>query len=200
MKGDAMPSVKALGRGFEEISHLFLSNTAAVPVAAGAVQPAADRTQGVGPRTQLVTVRREVSLTKAQIIAALRDSRRFFDDDLVEIGAGFACSPFGEIDLLALDRDRRLTVVEVQNALDDTLVARGLSHIDWVVRNIPTVRRLYPAWPIDASRQPRLALVAPRFSLALRSGIRQITVPAIACFRYCEVDLPGEAGILVERL
>jgi hypothetical protein len=136
MKGDAMPSARALGRGFEEISHLFLSNPAAAPVAAGAVPPAADRTQGAGPRTQLVTVRRDVSLTKAQIIAALRDSRRFFDDDLVEIGAGFACSPFGEVDLLALDRDRRLTVVEVQNALDDTLVARGLSHIDWVVRNI----------------------------------------------------------------
>jgi Holliday junction resolvase-like predicted endonuclease len=147
-----------------------------------------------------VTVRHDVSLTKAQIIAALRDARRFFDDDLVEIGAGFACSPFGEIDLLGLDRERRLTVVEVQNALDDTLVARGLSHVDWVVRNVPTVRRLYPAWRIDTSRQPRLALVAPRFSLALRSGIRQITAPAMTCFRYCEVDLPGEIGIFVERL
>ena len=195
-----MPPVRTLGRGFEEISHLFLSNAAAAPAAGGAVQPAAERPPNALAHTQLVTARHERSLPKAQIIAALRDARRFFDDDLVEIGAGFACSPFGEIDLLALDRDRRLTVVEVQNALDDTLVARGLSHIDWVVRNIPTVRRLYPEWPIDSSRQPRLALVAPRFSLALRSGIRQITLPVITCFRYCEVDLAGGIGIFVERL
>ena len=119
---------------------------------------------------------------------------------MLAIGPGIVCSPYGEIDLLALDRNRQLTIIDLQTTLDDGMVARGLGHVDWAVRNLRTVQRVYPGWTIDISRRPRLVLVAPRFSIALRSGIRQITTPAISCFRYCAVELAGETGILVERL
>jgi hypothetical protein len=184
---------RPLGRGLEEISHLFLST----PPAIAPDERFVDRT--AVPAAHGI-VRSGVPLTKKQVVAALGESRSAVTDDMIAIGAGIVCSPYGEIDLLALDSSHRLMVIDVQITLDDGLVARGLSHVDWVVRNVGTVRRLYPDWAIDPSRQPRLALVAPRFSLALRSGVRQIAAPAIACFRYCEVELSGETGLLVERV
>jgi hypothetical protein len=186
-------AARPLGRGLEEISHLFLSNPGT-----NAPDEPTDEQTSVEPVHGIV--RPSVPLTKKQVVATLRECRSALTDDMLAIGAGVVCSPYGEIDLLALDSTRRLMVIDVQIALDDGLVARGLSHVDWVVRNVPTVQRLYPAWTIDASRQPRLTLVAPRFSLALRSGVRQIAAPAISCFRYCEVELSGQTGLLVERV
>ena len=192
---------RPLGRGLEDISYLFLSGAAAAPSGEPAGEAASDRTT-VPPTslTALPVLRRGTPITKGQLTATLIECRSALTEDLVAIGEGIVCSPYGEIDVLAVDHTNRLTVIDVQIMLDDTLVARGLSHVDWATRNLPTVKRLYPNWVIDESRQPRLVLVAPRFSLALRSGIRQITAPAISCFRYCEVELSGQAGILVERI
>ena len=190
---------RPLGRGLEDISYLFLSNPAA-PTSGEQVRDAAAPDESAGRRTALAVLRHGTPLAKAQLTATLSECRSALTEDLLAIGEGIVCSPYGEIDLLAVDHTNRLTVIDLQTMLDDGLVARGLSHVDWSIRNLSTVQRLYPDWIIDASRQPRLVLVAPRFSLALRSGIRQITAPAISCFRYCEVELGGEAGILVERV
>jgi hypothetical protein len=184
---------RPLGRGLEEISHLFLSTSA--PTA-----PDERTVERIATHAVHAVVRPGVPLTKKQVVASLKESRSALTDDVIAIDAGVVCSPYGEIDLLALDSNHRLIVIDVQPTLDDGLVARGLSHVDWVVRNAGTVQRLFSNWPIDTSRQPRLALVAPRFSLALRSGVRQIAAPAISCFRYCEVELSGETGLLVERV
>jgi hypothetical protein len=209
--GTAMPSEdgpanerrgsRPLGRGLEDISYLFLSGAAAVPSVEPAAEAASNQTTarpaGV---TALSVLRHGTPLTKGQLTATLSECRSALTEDLLAVGEGIVCSPYGEIDLLAVDHTYRLTIIDVQTMLDDGLVARGLSHVDWASRNVATVKRLYPDWVIDVSRQPRLVLVAPRFSLALRSGIRQISAPAISCFRYCEVELSGAAGILVERI
>jgi hypothetical protein len=209
--GTAMPSAdgptsekrasRPLGRGLEDISYLFLSSAAAAPSGDEVGEAASDQT-AVQPTslTVLSVLRRGTPLTKGQLTATLSECQSALTEDLLAIGEGIVCSPYGEIDLLAVDHTYRLTIIDVQTMLDDALVARGLSHVDWATRNLPTVKRLYPNWVIDESRQPRLVLVAPRFSLALRSGIRQISTPAISCFRYCEVELSGQAGILVERI
>ncbi len=184
--------VSPLGRGLEEISHLFLSN----PPAARAVGQKRDS----ATRTVPAAVTPGPSLTKGQVTATLMERRTVLADEILAIGPGIVCSPYGEIDLLALDRKQQLAIIDVQTTLDDGLLARGLAHVDWAVRNLRTVQRLFPGWAIDVSRKPRLVLVAPRFSLALRSGIRQIAGLSISCFRYREVDLSGEVGMFIERL
>jgi hypothetical protein len=151
-------------------------------------------------RTGVAVLRPGAPLTKEQVIATIRECRSALSDDMLAISTGVACNPFGEIDLLALDRAHQITIVDVETASADLLFARGLSHVDWVVRNMPLVQRLYPAWAIDTSRQPRLALVAPQFPRALRSAIHQIARPAISCFRYRELDLAGGTGLFIERL
>ena len=191
---------RPLGRGLEEVSHFFLPGSASATPGGKTGEATSERAARLATRVGLAVLRPGPALTRVQVTDTLRECRNALGDDILAIGAGIACSPYGEIDLIALDLAHQLTIVDVQTRLDDAMVARGLSHVDWAVRNLPIVQRLYPNWPIDMTRPPRLVLVAPRFSLALRSGIRQIASPAISCFRYSAVDLSGETGLLVERV
>jgi hypothetical protein len=191
---------RPLGRGLEEVSHFFLPGSAPATPGVKAGEAASERAARQVARAGLAVLHPGPALTRIQVVDTLRECRNALGDDILAIGAGIACSPYGDIDLIALDRAHQLTIVDVQIRLDDGMVARGLSHVDWAVRNLPIVQRLYPNWPIDMTRPPRLVLVAPRFSLMLRSGIRQVASPAISCFRYASVDLSGETGLLVERV
>jgi hypothetical protein len=60
------------------------------------------------------------------------------------------------------------------------------------------VQRMYREQAINFSRQPRLVLLAPQFSLLLRSVARQITCPHIQWIRYHTVDASSGPGVLFE--
>ena len=114
------------------------------------------------------------------------------------LAAAVPCRPYGEIDLLALDCFDRLTVVEVDTSVGDSSLIRGISHVDWVSRNVATLQRMYPRATIDGSLQPRLVLVVPRLSPTLRSAVRQLASTRVACVRYHTVAMPTGTGILLE--
>jgi hypothetical protein len=114
------------------------------------------------------------------------------------IDARIPCGPRDDIDLLALDRANQLTIIDVEITGGDGLLLRGVSHVDWVMRHVALVQRMYQGWMIDGSRQPRLVLIAPQFSQLLRSAVRQITRPDVTCFRYHGVVLFGGTGIFFE--
>ena len=112
--------------------------------------------------------------------------------------AAVPCRPYGEIDLLGLDCFDRLTVVEIDTSAGDLSLVRGISHVDWVSRNLATLQRLYPRATIDGSQEPRLVLVVPRWSPTLRSAVRQLASSRVACVRYHTVAMPNGTGILLE--
>ncbi len=114
------------------------------------------------------------------------------------LGAGVPCSPHSDIDVLAVDRGNRLTIVDVATTIDDRLLIRGIGHVDWTASNMPNVRRMHPAGAIDAGLQPRLMLVAPAFSPLLMSALRQIAGPAVRCFVYHTVVVSDRPGIFIE--
>jgi hypothetical protein len=190
---------KPLGRGLGDISQLFLSQPAASapPEPARAplgAEPLAESRAGVA------VLRHGFSLTRAQLIATLKECESALEADVRVLDAAIGCSPYGEIDLLAVDRANRLTVIDIETAVSDGLLERGLSHVDWVVENIANVRRMFPASNVDLTCPPRLMLVASRFPLPLAAALRQLPQHEIACFRYQEVELSGKTGIFVERL
>jgi hypothetical protein len=131
-------------------------------------------------------------------MATLLECQDALESGLHALGAAVSCSPYGQIDLLALDRLNQLTVIDVDTTPGDALLVRGISHVDWVVRNVANVRRMYQQWVIDSPQQPRLVLVAPSFSPSLRGAIRQFTRPTVTCFKYHAVAISGGIGIVIE--
>jgi hypothetical protein len=182
--GSAGAPDRPLGRGLEEVSHLFLSHRTG---------------ESPAPRARAgITVLRSAPITRDRLASILMECDGALEEGLRPIDAKVPCPPCGEIDLLALDRASRLTIIDFETTFNDGLLLRGLGHFDWLVRNMPNVQRMYRGQALNVSLPPRLVLLAPQFSALLRSVARQITRPPIDWVRYHTVDASGGPGVLFE--
>lgn len=196
----APPPPRALGRGLEDLSHLFLARR---PEKGPDVEPTPAPTPDAGlvsttARAGMMLLRRASPLTKSQVIAVLRERWDAIEERLRAVDSSVPCSPCGVIDVLAVDAASRLVVIDIDTVAGDGLLLRGLSHMEWLVRNAPNVRRMYPGWTIDFAAPPRLLLVAPRFSPTVRHAVSQIAEPDVACVRYRGLDVSGWTGVFFE--
>jgi hypothetical protein len=191
---------RALGRGLEDVSHLFLSAAGETSRKSHEDVPAEPSAAGTAPRPRVAVLRGGTALSKEQLIATLVECRDALEEGVRACEARVACDPYGEIDMLALDRFGRLSVVDVDTSLGDGLLLRGISHVEWVTRNLATLRHMFQTTALDPSRPARLILVAPRFSRVLTSALRQLASPPIACFKYHTIASFGGTGLFFEPL
>jgi hypothetical protein len=197
--GRPAESPRSLGRGLEQVSHLFLSQAADARISQTPDDRRLDRAALGARRSDLMLLRPRPPLSADQLTALLRESPGALEEGLRVIDSRLPCGTGGEIDLLALDSANQLTVIDLDTVRGDGLVMRGVAHIDWLLRHAAHVQRLYQRWPVDMSRPPRLLLIVPKLSPALRSAVRQITRPEICCFRYHSVEAPEATGVFFER-
>ncbi len=182
---------RPLGRGLQDVSHLFLSSAPAHSSNPGSSSPP-------GPVGNAVLLR-PLQVTRDRLAAILPlDWSGALEEGLRTIDARIPCHPCGEIDVLAVDRTSKLTIIDFDTTLNDGLLLRGLGHFDWIVRNTQNVQRMCPAQGIDCSLPPRLILLAPQFSPLLRRVMRQLTRPQIQWLRYHAVETPAGPGLLFE--
>jgi len=192
---------RPLGRGLEDVSHVFLSPKNGE---AGAEPNAGWRAERPTPRQEsmldAVLLRPAAQVSREQVAAALREFDGALEEGLRAIDSEVPCAPCGEIDLIAIDRANLLTIIDFETTSNDDLLLRGLSHFDWVVGNLANVRRMYRGQAINFSQEPRLFLLAPQFSDRVRRVARQIPRPRIDWVRYHFVETPGRPGIFFEPL
>ena len=192
---------RPLGRGLEDVSHVFLSQKADDEGTDPSRGWRAERPfprQGSAPSTLLL--RPAAQVTREQIAAALKEFGGALEEGLRGIDAEISCAPCGEIDLLAIDRANQLTIIDFEMTSSDELLIRGLGHFDWVVGNLLNVRRMFRGQAINFSVEPRLVLLAPQFSSRVSCVARQIPRPRIEWVRYHCVETPGRPGIFFEPL
>ncbi len=190
---------KPLGRGLEDVSHLFLSHKTDKATANDrAVVRSNEHSSPPAPSRAGITLLRPASVTKDWLTIVLTEFDDALEEGLRTIDANIPCHPCGEIDLLAVDRASHLTIIDFDTTVNDGLLLRGIGHFDWVVRNMANVQRMYREQTINVSLQPRLFLLAPQFYPLVRCVARQITRPSIHCVRYLTVDASGGSGILFE--
>jgi len=181
---------RPLGRGLEDVSHLFLSQK--TDEATSQARPAP------GAVTGTVVLRPSVSDGNDRLGDLLMEFAGAVEDGLRGIDTTVPCDPYGEIDLLAADRANQLVIVDFDTFPNDRLVLRGIGHFDWIFRNLPIVRRMYQGRAINFSAEPRLLLLAPDFSPLALSAARQIPRPRLCFIRYRFVETSGGPGIFFE--
>lgn len=194
---------KPLGRGLEDISHLFLSNRTDGALAID--QPLGERSERAAardrepePRDRTVLLQPHMPVTRDKLAAILRGLEGTLEEGLRGIDAAVPCQPCGEIDVLAVDQANQLTIIDFEPTPQDGILVRGIGHFHWIVDNLPLVRRMYADRGINFSVQPRIFLLAPHFSPLLRSCARQIARPRINWVRYHVVNISGGPGVLFE--
>lgn len=192
---------RPLGRGLEDVSHLFLSRQGEERQGASLVERTVAGTDARPEvRVGATVLRAAEPITREKLSVTLRECQGALETNLRTIDACIPCRPGGEIDLLAVDTANRLVVIDVEIAPSDDLLLRGLAGVDWLVRHLPMLRHIYSAWAIDFSRQPRLVLVAPSCSSLLINAVRSLAGPDIACFRYRSVKISAGTGIFFEQV
>lgn len=189
------------GRGLEEVSQVFLQRTTDEPSIRTPKVSGGGELAGIPPtRAGAMLLRPCERVTRDQLLTSLGEYTGALEDGLRVIDANLPCDPFSEIDLLAVDRSTRLVIIDVATSQDDGLILRGVSHLEWIVRNAPNLRRMHRGLVANFSSQPRLFLVAGQFSPLFRSAVRQLADLDIACVRYHGVDISGNVGIFFERI
>ena len=194
---------KALPRGLEQVSHLFLSNTRpASPIQEASHNASTEETlTAAGDEARTLVLRPLRSPGRSQLISLLRQQTSALEDGIRAIDSNIpCCEAAGNIELLALDRLNQLTIIDMDENPNDSLLLRGFGHFDWIVRHIPIIRRMYQEQMIDFSLQPRLILVAPEFSPLLRSAARHARSLQIDCLKYHTIALAGGSGIFFEHV
>ena len=187
-----------LTRGLEDVSRLFLSQ--ATPDTTHDTHDTTDQASVHLAEPVLADLLRPLpGVKRDRLVSVLEDHIAVLEEGLRSVDVGIPCDPFGPIDLLAVDSANRMVVVDLDESPGDELLLRGICHVDWVVRNIPLLRRMYRGRVIDFSTVPRVFLVAPNYSPRLHCAPRWITGTQISCFRYHTAALRNGAGILVER-
>ena len=196
---------QSLGRGLGQISHLFLSQRAN-DLRAGD-QPPGRPQESMIPQTRsrnngrTVCLQATTSITKARLAAMLRESQNALEEGLRVIDASVPCHPYGEIDLLAVDRSSQLTIIDFETDANDTLVLRGIAHSDWLAHNLANVRRMHPGQTMNLAAHPRLFLLAPRFSSLVTGVARHLAQLQIQWVRYHVLETGGGAtGIFFEPM
>jgi hypothetical protein len=195
------PSDRPLGRGLEHVSRVFLTQESAEKLTdIGGDRPPARPLPRDESGAGALLLRPAAQVTREQVAAALKEFLGALEDGLRVIDGGIACAPSGEIDFLAVDRMNQLAIVDFETTASDELLIRGLAHADWIIGNVPNLRRMFRGNAINFSLQPRLFLLAPQFSSRVRCAARQVASPEIEWVRYHLVETPGRAGIFFERL
>jgi hypothetical protein len=190
---------KPLGRGLDDVSHLFLSPKPAEASAPDHSAPRSrERPSPLAASRGGVALLRPATLSRDRLPALVAEFAGALEDGLRAIDTSIPCHPCGEIDLLAVSRAGHVTIVDVDAGANDALLARGLAHFHWVVRNMPNLRRMYREPAINFSLQPRLVLLAPQFSALLRSMARQLSGPQVQWVRYHAVESAGGPAVLFE--
>jgi len=194
---------KPLGRGLEQISHLFLTQKLNELRAAGDSSPTRGPEPILAPipsrqDARSILLRPNTSITRTRFIALLREFQGALAEGLRVIDVFLPCHPYGEIDALALDRANQLIIIDFDTAPTDALVLRGLAHCEWLMQNLPLVRRMYSGQTLHSPVPPRLILLAPQFSPMMMGAARQLAQPQIQWVRFHVFDTGGATGVSFE--
>jgi hypothetical protein len=111
----------------------------------------------------------------------------------------------GRLDVLCVDQEGVLVVMELKNREDDTMLLQALEYLDYVNENKDRFASFYTKKlkhekrdiEIDKSSPPRIVLVAPSFSDALKKCVKYVDedyAVSLKQFRYLRSKKTGEAA------
>jgi len=193
---------KRLGRGLEDVSHLFFSESTEEPDAPPD-RPATDVEPEGKPMGRssngVVVLRPTGAVAKDEMTAAIKAQTEVVESGLQVIDESVPGDECGIIDLLAVDRAGQLCIIDINTSTDEALLLRALGHFDWAVRNLLHLARLYRAHGVNFALHPRLLLISHHFSTAVRRAARHFSGGHIDLFRYQAFALPAGTGVYFER-
>jgi hypothetical protein len=192
---------RSLPRGLEHVSNIFLRPQLG-RLAPDNSQTASPEQSGTRPADASVSVvlRPCAFSGREALTAVIKKQAGSIEEGMKAIDTNIPCEGSGSIDVLAIDGKNQLVIIDLEERPQDGLLLRGIAHAEWMIRNLPNVRRMYHDQTVNFALPPRIFLMAPEFSSLFKSVASHITSWQIDCLKYHGIALSGGVGIFFEHV
>jgi len=98
------------------------------------------------------------------------------------------------LDILCHDENGQLAIIQISTREDDTMLLSGLQSIDYVDKFKSFLKATYTQHKIDNREKPRLILIAPSFSNAVRNAAESMRGMRIDLYEWEYLKLGDQKG------
>ena len=139
--------------------------------------------------------------TREEITALVAQQHKALDEKLELIGGRLGKRGEPGWDLAGVDAEGRLALIAVEVLTADKILSQLLSRLDWAWEHLDAIARMCPAQKIDCDRLPRVFVVAPDFSSALKRSMTYLNYRvSISLYIYRYIQTDAGKGLLIEGL
>ena len=139
--------------------------------------------------------------TREEITALIAQQHKALDGGLELIGERLGKRGEAGWDLAGVDVEGRLVLIAVEVFTADKILSQLLSRLDWAWEHLDAIARMYPAYKIDCDRLPRVFVMAPDFSPALKRSMTYLNYRvSISLYIYRYIQTDAGKGLLIEGL
>jgi hypothetical protein len=120
--------------------------------------------------------------------------------DLTVICSNVAVNDKTTLDILCHDSNGQLVIVQLSVNEDDFMLLYGIQSLDYVDRFKAFLKATYNKHKIDDKEQPRLILIAPSFSDALRHAVESMKGIRIDLYEWEYLKLGDHKGLHLQPI
>jgi hypothetical protein len=125
--------------------------------------------------------------------------------DQIEKGLTVICSniPINDkaiLDVLCHDNNGQLVIMQLNTNEDDIMLVHGIQSLDYVAKFKNFLKATYNKHKIDDKTEPRLILIAPSFSDALRHAVEGIKGMRIDLYEWEYLKLGDHKGLRLQPI
>jgi len=118
--------------------------------------------------------------------------------DLTVICSNVSINGKTNLDILCHDNNGQLVIVQLSVNEDDIMLLHGIQSLDYVDRFKAFLKATYNKHKIDDNEQPRLILIAPTFSDALRHAVESMKGIRIDLYEWEYLKLGDNKGLRLQ--
>jgi hypothetical protein len=104
------------------------------------------------------------------------------------------------LDILCHDENGQLAIIQISTGEDDTMLLQGLQSMDYVDKFKSFLKATYNKHKIDDREKPRLILIAPSFSNAVRNAVESMKGMRIDLYEWEYLKLGDQKLLHFQRL
>jgi len=120
--------------------------------------------------------------------------------DLTVICSDVSVNDKTTLDILCHDSNGQLVIVQLSVNEDDIMLLHGIQSLDYVDRFKAFLKATYNKHKIDDKEQPRLILIAPSFSDALRHAVESMKGIRIDLYEWEYLKLGDHKGLRLQPI
>lgn len=138
--------------------------------------------------------------SKQELEHMITEQLSSIEGDMSIVCADVPINDNATLDILCHDDNGQLAIIQISTSEDDTMLLHGLQSIEYVDKFKSFLKATYSKHKIDDREKPRLILIAPSFSNAVRNATESMKGMRIDLYEWEYLKLGDQKGLHFQRL